>query len=697
MEARSQIVARMYVVLTVLCALPVLVAIKVVGIHVTDGPSLREQGTEQSRSIHVLPAVRGNILDAKGRTLVANTSRHDLAVDPTFGNFEDHAEAFLQQLAAVTDQSVQDLARRLTRASHGSKYVSLARDLTELQRARIDSWDYPFVILHSTFDRKYNHRQTMAHVLGHVNADGTGAAGIELQYDKYLRGIDGSRERLRDMRGQTHAAVTGSFIPPRHGESLVTTIDLDLQAIVEEALADGVAQSDAKWGVAVAMDPRTGAILAMSNVPTYDPNRPGSFPESARRNRAVADQFEPGSTFKLVSAIAAVETRTAALTDEVDTGKGYWRFRGRELRDTHANGVVTLAKAIELSSNIGIAKFVDKLPEKKLYEYARNLGFGQRTYIDLPGEASGLLKKPQRWSGTSKESISIGYEVAVTPLQIASAYAAFANGGRLHQPYVVAERRDISGNVTWRARPDSVRSAFKRKTAEKLLSAFEAVVVDGTAKKARVSGVRIAGKTGTAKKIVGGKYATGVTRASFAGFFPADDPQVVLVVMIDEPQTAQHGGDVAAPVFKRIVEGWLPTLPELRDTPAAVVHLADTISAPLPSVDGAPLAVARGLLTTAGLAVAAPAKAADMQKVEAVEVRERSDDLRIAAVRLDETAADPDEEVMPNLKGLGARQAVYWLQANNINDVKVEGRGRVVSQIPAPGHSLTGEVRLVCR
>lgn len=684
----------MYVVFTMFCALPILVGVQVIGIHMGEGAELREKGKRQSLTYEAIPAVRGTIYDAAGRTLAVNTGRHDLAIDPTWGNFDEHAEQFYARLADVTGKSASSYRSRVNARPDGSKYVSLARKLEETQRGVIESWEYPFVIIETTFDRRYNYETSLAHVLGHVNADGTGAAGLELQYDEFLQGNDGRRERRRDLHGTTSALVGGGDTAPRHGESLVLTIDLVRQSILEEALAAGVAESGAKWATAIALDPNSGAVLAMASVPTYDPNRPAAYPVERRRNRAVADQFEPGSTFKLVSAVAAVETDVAKLTDEVDTGKGYAVFSGRAMRDTHANGVVSLAEAISVSSNIAVATIAQRIEPRKLYEYARNLGFGQPTWIDLPGETSGLLKKPSTWSGTTKTSMSIGYEVAVTPIQLVNAYAAFANGGRLMQPYVVAERRDISGEPTWRADTDSVRIAFKRKTADKLLGAFESVVNEGTATNARINGLRVAGKTGTSIKVVEGRYASGRSRASFVGFFPADDPQVVLAIVMDEPETSIYGSEVAAPVFRSIVESWLPSLSNVHTRPQ--IAEADAVPLeefPAPEVDGRPLAVARGLLHSAGFQVHAPPRASDDVFVADVELR-RTTNVQFATVEL---SSEPvSAETMPDLRGLGARQAVYWLQAKDIN-VKVEGHGRVVSQIPAAGRSLSGEATLVCR
>ena len=271
---------------------------------------------------------------------------------------------------------------------------------------------------------------------------------------------------FQSVSGLDHQLQTESY---READVLMVS-DFILYKMEEELLR-GVRESGARWASAIAMDPHTGAVLAMANVPTYDPNRPAAFGTVARRNHAVTDQIEPGSVFKMISAVAALEQDVVALDDTIDTGNGYARFGGRGMHDTHGYGRISFADVLANSSNVGTAKVISEIDRGVFYRYARDLGFGQPTWIDLPGEVGGLLKRPEHWSGTTLTSMSIGYEVNATPLQILTAYCALANGGLLVQPYVVAERRDVTGRTVWQAPVDSIRRAFEPETAEALLPA----------------------------------------------------------------------------------------------------------------------------------------------------------------------------------------------------------------------------------
>ncbi|MBT8399957.1 MAG: PASTA domain-containing protein, partial [Rhodothermia bacterium] len=494
------------------------------------------------------------------------------------------------------------------------------------------------------------------------------------------------------------------------GESLVLTIDLIRQTIVEEELASGVEESGSNWGTAIAMDPNTGAVLAMANFPTYDPNRPGRYPTEARRNHAITDRIEPGSTFKLVSAVASLEQGVVSLDDSIDTGNGYRIFGRRELRDTHGHGRISFQEVIAVSSNIGIAEAVKKLDGGDLYQYARNLGFGQPTWIDLPGEVGGSLKKPSSWSGTTKTSVSIGYEVDVTPIQLLTAYCALANGGLLVRPFLLQERRNYAGETVWEARQDSIRRAFKRKTARKLLPAFERVVNDGTAKSAQIKGVRVAGKTGTAWKVHSGSYSRSKARASFVGFFPADNPRVALIVVLDEPETSIYGGATAAPIFQRIADRWISTFPDLaRERSIALAEDAqsattesdspDASLSSLPDVNGLPAAVAASRILAHGYAVDPPDAEDAVLEVVRQSPRPGRDVRRGAQIRLAVDHGSTDEATaarMPNLEGLSARQATFWLAKLGVR-ARVEGHGRVVSQSPKAGSDLQKNAVIRCK
>lgn len=663
--------------LGLLVLLPLLVAGQVLRIHLAEGPALRKQGEQQASASVTIPAMRGAILDRAGRTLAVNAPRYDVALDPTVHGFADQAAWFYAQFARLTRTPAQALRRKVEGRS-SPQYVLLYRGLGEEQKEEVEAWDVPGLLLNPKFARRYNYGPTAAHVLGHVSADEEGLAGLELQYDTYLQGEPGWRAVKVDRHRNIKAFVGGTVVEPKHGQHLVLTIDLIRQTILEEELARGVEESGATWGTAIAMDPHTGAILAMANVPTYDPNRPSAFGTQARRNHAVTDRIEPGSTFKLVTAAAAVESGLIRMDDLVETGDGWVVFRGRTMKDTHAHGTIDFTDVIALSSNVGTAKTAMRMKPGLLYQYARNLGFGQPTWIDLPGEVGGLLKKTRQWSGTTLTSMSIGYEVAVTPLQVLAAYSAFANGGLLVKPYLVQERRDVTGNVLWRATPDSIRRAFKRETAAKLRPAFEKVVQEGTAKEAQIEGLAIAGKTGTARKVKNGSYSAGAYRSSFVGFFPADDPAVAMIVVMDEPEKSAYGGVVAAPVFRRIAERWIGTFPEVARRVAPV----DPLPPVAPDVQVEVAAAPSASMIEGGAAF----RQASLET--APDVRQAASDVQEA-----EPGAMP---VMPDLTGLSARQAVFWLRTLGA-DVEVEGQGAVVGQEPEAGEPLPDRAVLTCR
>ena len=593
---RNQILARTRLALMLMGTMALCVASSVVWIYVDDAEALREAGIKQLETLELLPAHRGAILDRNGRPLVINVPRYDLAIDPTAAGFKASKNDALRRIAHATGISVEALTKRIA-ARTSNRYASMFT-LTEEQWATLSEEQIPGVILTEHPARRYIHNETAAHVLGHVDADGAGIAGLELQYEHLLAGKTGRRRLLRDRLGQRRADPGATIQEPADGHTIVLTIDMVRQTILEEELRRGVTKVNAARGTAIAMDPRTGAILALANWPTFDPNHPGRYPAAHWRNYAVTDRMEPGSTFKLVTAIAALELGIMAIDRPVNAGDGVAVFHGNTMRDTRAHGSIPFSDVIAFSSNIGMAQTGAQLQPADLYRYARNLGFGVKTLIDLPGEVSGLLKRPKHWSVTTPTSMSIGYDVEVTAIQMLAAYASLANRGLLVQPYIVSEHRSPLGYATWRknrdtARRDSVRRAFDESTADALRPAFEAAVRKGTARLARIPGTTVAGKTGTARKVVNGVYGPKY-RASFVGYFTADDPEVVMIVVLDEPETGTSGGDVAAPVFQAIGERWR----KLDPPPASRLRGIDSLI--VPDVRGLPLAAAQRLLTRSG-------------------------------------------------------------------------------------------------
>ncbi len=698
MGARENIQLRMYLVLVLLGVLPVFIAGRLIWIYVTESSELGDAGERQASAAVTIPAMRGSVYDREGRALVVNTANYQLAIDPTVEGFTPEvAESFFDKMSQLTGRPAGDFRRAVSTRS-SPKYAVLMRNLTEEQKERLETWGVPGLVLTPAYSRRYNHGASVAHVLGHVGSDGQGLDGLELQYNDYLKGTPGERMFQRDRSGRIRADVDGAVVEPKNGENLVLTLDLVLQSILHEELAAGVEATGAVWGTAIAMNPFDGAILGMANVPTYDPNRAHLFSEAARRNRAITDRVEPGSTFKLVTAVAAVEQGVIALSDSIETGNGFAVVDGRPLHDIHGYGTITFAEAIAKSSNIAIGKTATRLDRGVFYQYARNMGFGQRTWVDLPGEVDGVLKKPREWSGTSQTSISIGYEVDVTPLQILSAYSALANGGVLLKPYIVAERRDTGGNLRWEASPDSIRRAFSRQTARALLPAFEDVVETGTARSAHIEGLRIAGKTGTARVLVNGNYDDKLHRVSYVGFFPADKPEVAILLILAEPKQRGDSGVITAPIFQRIARRWVGSKPDLAEQLVAGAYPPRAEGRFTPRVVGLPVAIASSRMMSAGFDVRDTDEESLFRTVG--EQSPAPGETAFSGTRATLRTAKVDTvsavSRMPDLAGLSLRQAVRWLDALGV-DVRIEGDGMVVSQSPAAGQPLPSVAVVRCR
>jgi cell division protein FtsI/penicillin-binding protein 2 len=408
-------------------------------------------------------------------------------------------------------------------------------------------------------ERLYPQGRLASQVVGATSADGRGIEGIELAMETLLQGRAGSRVVGANARGYRYSIPDGRVRQPEDGANVVLTLDATLQAVLERELRRTVESTDASAATGVLLHPRTGEVLAMATWPTYDPERARKSSASARRNRAITDIAEPGSTFKIVTAAACLEEGLVDRDTRVDSGKELELAGGERLRTREDEGPVTLEEMLVLSVNTATARFARIVGKDLMYEYARAFGVGCVTGIELPGEVSGILRRPKHWSGRSLETISIGQEVAMTPLQLASAYAAIANNGVMMRPHIVRETRSAAGKTLSRSHERRVRRVLSARTAHTLTDMLTEVVESGTGQTARVPGVLIAGKTGTAQRVdpVTAKYDPSRHVASFAGFFPSDAPEIVGVVVIDRPAGEGWGAQIAAPCFRRVVEGIL--------------------------------------------------------------------------------------------------------------------------------------------
>jgi cell division protein FtsI/penicillin-binding protein 2 len=518
----------------------------------------------------VNPVKRGTIYDRRGRELAVN-----LETESIFCNPADISSAgdVARTLASAINADEKSVYEKLV---SNKRFSWIERKMETMQARQIRDMKLKGVGLIREMKRVYPKGALASHVIGFVNLDNKGMEGVENGYDKYLSSKEESKFVTRDARGN-HLS-TGSNREIR-GNNVVLTIDEGLQYILEKNLDAAMSRWKADSATAIMMDPHTGEILALANRPTFNPSELSNVDLNEVRNRAITDLYEPGSTFKVVVGMAALEEKAVKPTTRIDCSAGSIEVGGRRIKDDHRHGVLSFHEVIQKSSNVGTIKAALMLGKDKVYEYIRKFGFGDKTGIDLQGEISGLVRHSDKWSGMSIGSIAIGQEIAVTPLQLVRAYAVVANGGYLVTPHVVKEIRDPDGNVIMKA-GNKAEKIISQATVDTFREILKTVTEEGgTAKKAAVEGNSVAGKTGTAQIFdpKTKKYSRTRYIASFVGFVPADNPKLAMVVVIKEPKGAIYGGLVAGPVFRDIANQALSylTVPLDRASEKGLVVMAD--------------------------------------------------------------------------------------------------------------------------
>ena len=637
---------------------------------------------------HPLVPRRGPLLDRRGRLLAQDLHTSDVAIYPPQLQSARQAAA---RLAPLLGEDRRRLQRRIAAMS---RWSWLAHDVPPETGEAIRDLALPGVVVQDQTQREYRLGEAACEVLGRTNRDGVGADGIEYQWDRVLGGQTGWVTLVRDGRGRRIRLPGAAGRPARDGNSLTLTLDADLQGIVESHLARAVDTLAAVRGFAVFIDPATGEVLASACVPHLPPGQ--------AKNWTVTDQYEPGSTFKVVAAGGVLEeglTRPDEVIAASTTGAAEL-VPGCILHDTHKEASYTFRDAMRLSSNIVMAKMGMRLGPDRLYRYATQLGFGSMTGVEFPGESAGRLRPPNAWQPRSTPTISIGHEVTVTPLQLALAYGAIANGGILMEPMLVREERDPDGRLVREWRPQAAHRVFSEATAAMLRQFLQAVVDSGTATSARNPSVAIAGKTGTAQKFDPRtrRYGAGMYIASFAGFAPSDHPCIVGVVVVDEPHRGSHyGGQAAAPVFREIM--------------LDLLRAPDGMLGPSP----APIAAAPPALT----AIIAPdlrmlPRRAAEQCLRGLDLRVRFDGEGERVLSQSPAAGQPIERggvvtawlsppadssggLLPDLTGLTLREALRRLSERRLR-ATIRGSGLVVRQDPPAGVRLplARPVRLWC-
>lgn len=641
-------------------------------VQVVQGAHYRDLAKKQYESRVPLRAERGKLVDRSMRDIATMMQTTSFAADP---QMIEHADMCAQLLSAAAGEPASAYMSRLRR--NDTRFVWLARGVNTVMFPVLDTLQDRGLIRVKEPKRLFTHGPLASQLIGTTDVDNNGLSGLELQYDALLRGTSGFVIMQRDGRGRLRPGVDPEREAPKDGLGLQLTIDLEMQRVAEQELAHGVRLVGATSGTVIAIEPSTGDILAMASYPSFDPARLDRATDDAIRIRSIADQYEPGSTMKAITAAALLDRRIIGPNDVVDGGSGILTLPGDvQIRDDHPVGQTTFHVAMEQSSNVVFATLARKLDDRVYYKYVRDFGFGIPTGIDLPGEVRGRLKKPSEFDATSKLYMSFGYELSATALQVVNAYAAIANGGVLMQPRVVKSILNDDGSVQTAFAPQRIRHVVSEQTARTLADILVGVVERGTGKEAHIPGVRIAGKTGTAQQLTDGTYSRQNYTASFVGFYPADQPRVAMIVMLDRPTLSIYGGGTAAPIFKRIVQKTMTMLQLDAGTQKNIAASAQADTVIIPDIRGLTQETADSVLRRLGLRtdMTFGAGVITKQDPQAGARRERG-----TVVVVNGQPQQGSTTQRPDVVGFPLRRAVTVLHAAGF-EVRIKGSGRVTQQ-----------------
>lgn len=602
---------------------------------------LKKAENQHQRVVQLTPA-RGAILDRNGTSLAVSVEMESCYARPKSIRDVEGTAAVLAPFLGVTSEEI------LKKFKNSKNFVWLERCMDPKQAMKIKNLKLQGIDFLPETKRYYPNSEIAAHVIGFTGVDPVGLEGLERKYNSIILGNTGYVITERDALGRNISLKNDVVKSASPGKNLVLTLDSFIQHTAEKELEKAVIGSKAKNGIALVMESDSGRILAMANYPTFNPNASFRYNHAQLRNRAVADSFEPGSTFKIFLIAAALEEKLLQPNDTVNCEWGSFKVADHTIHDTHKFGRIPVADILKHSSNIGAAKIGFRLGEERYSRYLRNFGFGEKTGIDLPGESSGNIRNGRRWYNVDLANISFGQGVTASAIQLTSAVSAVANGGNLMKPYIVERILDDNGQVVQQFAPQALRKVISEDTSRKMSKMLETVTTDGgTGVNAAVEGFRVAGKTGTSQKpdpVTRGYSATKRT-ASFIGYIPADKPKLTIMVVIDEPATSPYGGVVAAPAFREIAQS---SLGYLKISPKSSLAKENSVITPAKAKIPAPETVAEG------------------------DAFDETDDNSVSSDR------------MPDFRGMSIRQVLQVMEKQGIN-IRLIGSGKATRQNPSSG------------
>jgi cell division protein FtsI (penicillin-binding protein 3) len=649
-EARKWLRFRIFTLLIFFLVLFIALISRAFQIQVLSGKGLKNLADRQHTKTLYIEPERGIIFDRNGEKLAASIMVDSVCADPSkISNPAEVAEKIASVLHAEKDPILKKLS--------GSKnFCWLARKIRPDEAKKIESLNIEDVYLVKEPKRFYPNGELAGRLIGFVGLDCVGLEGLELKYDNYLRGAPEKLTWARDARGKRlFPRIEKTSTKQDEGYHLLLTIDSRIQHIVESSLTEAITEKGAKGGFAIVMDTKTGEVLALADKPGFNPNKFSSYGNGKGINRIISDCFDPGSTFKPFLAAGALEENIVTETSRFNCENGMYVVADRVIHEANRKkyGALSFYEILKYSSNIGCVKISEKLGKENFYHYITQFGFGSKTGIDLPGESGGLLRPAHKWTRVDTSTIAFGQGVSVTAIQLITALSAIANEGMLMKPYIVRAVVDKKGNVIKKFSPTPVRRVISQETAKRLSLILKGVVgeSDGTGKKAQIANVSVAGKTGTSQKFDFARraYSSEKVRTTFMGYFPVEDPQIAILITLDEPQRDKWGGVAAAPVFKKIGEQIVTCFKtNIRENPFTV-PLEDPLY-----------------------------KNPNIKLVSTPAIISRQSDMDTS-----------DEPFMPDFRGMTIREVLKKANEKDI-DIKVVGNGWAVSQEPKPGTSLKG-------
>ena len=612
-------------------------------VQVLNGEHYQKEVLKQSHKKQILPANRGNIYDRDNRPLTRNIIHYTLSVNPSkVINKKEIAQELSRQTGKPEEKYLEKLNSK-------SKFEYLERNLQKNELGLLETKIFPGLRIERKYRRYYPHENIGAQVLGYTNLDDEGISGIEKDYNNYLKGMPGWVYKTKGWSGKIQHKSGMPFQKSINGSNIQLTIDLEYQSILEEELKKRQDETGSSSATGIIMDPETGEILAIATTPGFNNNHFGSTKPEFHRIKSITDQFEPGSTFKIVSTVSALYEGLISLDDEFNCENGSFEYHTKKITDHESHSMLTASQILHHSSNIGIIKIMDQVGRKRLFSMSRDFGFGSKTGINLNGEVSGKLNHFNDWSAVSLGMIAMGHEVGVTAIQLASAYCALANGGYLLKPRIVHQIMDESENIIYSEEPVVLRKIADEQTIESVREMLRGVVVKGTGKNADIPGWKVAGKTGTAQKWKNGKYSNNEFISNFIGFLPADSPQLLALIMLDEPSKPFHwGNEGAAVAFRRLM--------------GRIINMDDTISPPLNDhVAFEPKGVMAAL---------------EKNNVELIKEK--------LPLNLSTFSRNSNKTKVPEVRGLSMRKMMTVLNEFGLK-YKINGSGKVYWQSPEPG------------